>query len=124
MANMRGQDGFFTNAYLGLRTDRTALDEGLYHKEYDQLCGEFLEFQITSQAPRLIVVLGDRPNCLLHQVVRYNPTRVGCATSGQLGQLSTTVVQVSHPYSDLNKNESALMAEANILSEAWLKAAR
>lgn len=117
--NISGQLGFYTNAYLGLRNDRDALADPISLMEYDIFCKEFLEFQILTQAPRLIVVLGNRPTGLLHQVVQFPSVSIGELAQGKVLNLAPTVVTVSHPYSDLNKSDAAKIEEGNILARAW-----
>ena len=117
--NIAGQLGFYTNAYLGLRNDRSALANPISMTEYDTFCKEFLGFQIQTQAPRLIVVLGDRPAGLLHQVVQFSSVSIGEPVKGQFQNLTPTVVTVSHPYSDLNKSDAAKVKEGNVLARAW-----
>jgi len=118
-ANIAGQLGFYTNAYLGLRNDRDALADPISHREYDQFCKEFLEFQILTQAPKLIVVLGDRPTGLLHQVVQFPFKSINEIAQGKVQNLTTSVVTVSHPYSDLNKSDIEKQREGKILAHAW-----
>ena len=123
-ANIAGQLGFYTNAYLGLRSDRCALADPISSTEYDAYCKEFLGFQIQIQAPKLIVVLGDRPAGLLHQVVQFSFVSNGEAVKGQFQNLRPTVVTVSHPYSDLNKSDAAKVNEGKILGCAWALASK
>lgn len=123
-AHIAGQLGFYTNAYLGLRNDRNALADPISHKAYDNFCKEFLEFQILTQAPRLIVVLGDRPTSLLRQVVHFPAKAIGEIAQGKVQSLSTLVVTVSHPYSDLNKNDMEKQKEGSVLAHAWASASR
>jgi hypothetical protein len=119
-AKIPGEMGFFTNAYLGLRRDRDALAKSLVSSEFDSFCKEFLEFQISTQAPRLIVVLGDRPSNLLRKVLEYPVKPVGETAIGQMLDFAATVVTVTHPYSDINKDETAMNHEGFLLRRAWL----
>ena len=121
-ANIDGEIGFYTNAFLGLRNDRNALAHPINDKQYDQFCGEFLEFQILTQRPKLIVILGERPNTLFRQVVSCNFASVGTVAKASLGSLLTNVITVSHPYSDLNKSDNEKLSEGLILSRAWQSA--
>lgn len=123
-AKIPGELGFYTNAYLGLRNDRNALADPIAHREYDQFCKEFLEFQILTQAPQLIVVLGDRPAGLLHQVVKFPSMSLGEVAQGRVQSLFASVVTVSHPYSDLNKSSIEKQKEGNILAHAWASASK
>jgi hypothetical protein len=122
VAKIPGEIGFYTNAYLGLRSDRDALAEALVSSEYESFCKEFLEFQISTQAPRLIVVLGDRPSNLLHQILQYPIKTVGEIANGQMSGFVTTIMTATHPYSDLNKDDAAMNQEGLLLKQAWLSA--
>ncbi len=122
IAKIPGEIGFYTNAYLGLRSDRDALAKALVSSEYEFFCKEFLEFQISIQSPRLIVVLGDRPSNLLHQVLEYPITTSGEVVLGKMSNFVTTIVTVTHPYSDLNKDATAINKEGLLLQRAWLSA--
>lgn len=118
-AKIPGELGFYTNAYLGLRSDRDALSDALINFEYDMFCRDFLQFQIATQMPRLIVVLGSRPNSLLHQVLRYASKLDGESTRAEMPGFEVDVLTVSHPYSDLRKNESGVAHEGFLLQRAW-----
>lgn len=117
-AGISGQVGFYTNAYLGLRSDRDALADPIQHRRYDEVCADFLAFQIATQAPGLIVVLGDRPASLLRTVLNSALTLTGvCWTGVHEGRALRTLV-MSHPYSDLGKSDQAKQAEAELLRKA------
>lgn len=110
--------GFYTNAYLGLRSDRNALADPIQDKRYDEVCADYLAFQLSTQVPKLVVVLGDRPASLLQSVVGFGLARLGvCRTGNHEGRVIKTLV-VSHPYSDLGKTDQAKQAEADILRGA------
>jgi len=119
LAGVSGALGFFTNAYLGLRSDRDALAHPISNPRYRDLCAEFLDFQLQCQSPQLVVVLGDRPSELIEHVL-------GCV-SASLGQLICAsrsgnrigILKVSHPYSDLNKTAESIEGEAETLRAAW-----
>jgi len=122
LAEVPGQFGFYTNAYLGLRSDRVALDKGIRHKDYEQLCSEFLSFQISTQDPRLIVVLGDRPLSLLRQT--FPPINSSSSSSNDIYRIKCNaslipILQVSHPYSDLGKSPIGIQREADLIRHAW-----
>ena len=119
LADIPGQRCFFTNAYMGLRADRGALDHPIVMYQYDSFCAEFLEFQILTQQPRLIVVLGDRPLGLLRKVIPLAMRPIGRPIWSEVASHQVLVVTVSHPYSDLNKTESGKAAEGLILRSAW-----
>jgi len=58
---------FFTNAYLGLRTESpsTGRSPGAKVEVFKAMCRRFLHDQIQEQKPRLIVCLGHEPRLLL-----------------------------------------------------------
>lgn len=117
-AGIPGHLGFFTNAYLGLRSDRGALADPIQHRRYDDICAEFLTFQIEIQTPHLVVVLGDRPASLLRTVLGFALAPTGVCREGAVGGHPIRVVVVSHPYSDLGKDDEARRVEADILRRA------
>ena len=119
LAEIPGHRCFFTNAFMGLRADRGALDRPIVMDQYDTFCAEFLEFQILTQRPRLIVVLGDRPLGLLQKVISLATRPIGQPIWSEVASHRVLVVTVSHPYSDLNKTESGKAAEGMILRSAW-----
>src|SRR5260370_170904 len=58
--DIQGKLGFFTNAILGLRTKGSALKgvDWTRHRTFAHFCREFLEFQLETIRPRLLVILG------------------------------------------------------------------
>lgn len=53
-AEISGDVGFYTNAVLGLRTDKKALDylDWSYHPYFCQFCGDFLRLKLEAMRPR------------------------------------------------------------------------
>ena len=119
LAAIPGHLGFFTNAYLGLRNDRLALAQPMNHPQYSDVCAEYLAFQIRIQTPRLIVVLGARPACLLERTVSLPKLHKGRAERARFDQRLVTAMLVSHPYSDLRKSEAQRQLEGDLLKEVW-----
>lgn len=119
LAGIQGELGFFTNAFLGLRSDRSALASPVEDEEHKRMSAEFLDFQVSCQEPRLIVVLGKPPSLLLQRILPSS----GRSSSGlQLGShrgREIGVLAVSHPYSDIGKKPEAKQAEADRLRDAW-----
>jgi hypothetical protein len=54
-ADIAGDVGFYTNAVLGLRTEKKAIDylDWNRHPDFCQFCGDFLRFQLETMMPRL-----------------------------------------------------------------------
>lgn len=121
-AGLPGSLGFYTNAYLGLRSDRSALADPIDHPGYRALCAEYLAFQIRTQMPRLIVVFGDRATGLLSPLTGASVLRIGQADSARFEGKSVWVLAVSHPYSDLSKSADQRAEEGRRLAAAWLNA--
>jgi uracil-DNA glycosylase len=124
LAGIPGELGFFTNAYLGLRSDRNALEHPVSNPRYRDLCAEFLDFQLECQSPKLIVVLGDRPGGLLEHVLgnvsaSLNQLKYASRSGSHIG-----ILKVSHPYSDLNKTAESITREAETLRAAWQRIIR
>lgn len=117
-AGIPGQVGFYTNAYLGLRSDRNALADPIQHKRYDEVCADYLAFQLSTQAPKLVVVLGDRPASLLQAVIGFDLGRLVACRAGSYKGRAIRVLVTSHPYSDLGKTDQAKQVEADILRGA------
>ena len=119
-----GQLGFYTNAYLGLRNDRCALADGIQHKEYDEMCADFLSFQISVQEPKLIVVLGNRPCSLLQSALSIPQLQLKTLSALYRGASRLNILLVSHPYSDLGKSPDEIRDEGDLLRESWSDANR
>lgn len=119
LAGIPGWTGFYTNAYLGLRSDRNALAKPIDEQRYGDLCTDFLRYQISVQKPRLIIVLGERPAALLKKVVSYPEIKKGLIQYGIYNGNNICVLITSHPYSDLRKTQEAIESESNLMSEAW-----
>jgi hypothetical protein len=135
-AGIPGQLGFFTNAFLGLRTQNKALDaiDWTNHPEFGRFCREFLEFQIETVKPRLVVVLGpkakqavysDIPEPLIHGLAKWKSLELKSALEeevlrqGEWQGIKLTFLLTSHPYSDLGKNDAAKAADTARLARAW-----
>ena len=123
LAEISGVLGFYTNAYLGLRTDRDALDNPIECARFEEICAEYLDFQILCQEPRLIVVLGPRPSKLLDRLIPLKPSSVQLQF-GDGGGREVAVLVVSHPYSDLGKSPEELAEDADRLRCGWATATR
>jgi hypothetical protein len=114
-----GEIGFYTNAYLGLRGDRSALAHPIANPDYSSLCAEYLGTQVRYQSPRLIVVLGQRPFGLLAKLMNFPDGQSGLLRRGTFEGRDFGIIVVSHPYSDVGKTALARQAEGEILANAW-----
>ncbi len=121
-AGIPGWLGFYTNAYLGLRSDRPALADPMDHPGYSAACAEYLAFQIRTQRPKLIVVLGPKPAGLLGPLIGLPQLQIRLAQPGRFGEKSLWVLRVDHPFSDLGKSPAQREAEGALLAKAWSKA--
>ncbi len=83
------------------------------------MSAEFLDFQISTQEPRLIVVLGGRPSLLLQSVLLFFDSSSIGLHLGSHRNREIGVLTVSHPYSDIGKEPEAKQAEANLIRAAW-----
>lgn len=123
LANIPGQLGFFTNAYLGLRSDRAAIDDPIGNSAFSELCASFLKVQIRHQSPRLIVALGPRPAKLLDKALQLPERPVGATQQVNYGGVAITAVTVNHPYCDHFKRDTLhVQAEGHTLWRAWAAA--
>ncbi|MDR3525600.1 MAG: hypothetical protein P4L66_16030 [Acetobacteraceae bacterium] len=118
-AEIPGHLGFYTNAYLGLRSDRSALAHPMNNPSYNSLCAEYLAFQIRTLLPRLIVVLGSRPAGLLGDLLRLPKLHVGQEEQVSFEEKPLCILPTSHPYSDLGKLPDQRLAEGALLQKAW-----
>ena len=123
-AGIDGKIGFFTNAYLGLRTDKAALADSRLRKaseenSYRELCAEFQRFQVATQSPRLIVILGSRPASLFEYALSSMAIEKDTIQRHDFAGHSLTILLSTHPYSDMSKTDDAKTKEAAILSSAW-----
>lgn len=124
IAGIPGKLGFFTNAYLGLRSDRAAIDDPIEDPDFSELCANFLKVQISHQSPKLIVVLGPRPTMLFDKAFGLPERPVGTTQKVACGGLVVTVVTVKHPYCDQFKREPLhSQTEGRTLQSAWADAA-
>lgn len=99
-AGIPGEAGFFTNAYLGLRTDRSALAVQIKDSAYQEMCCGYLKLQIAHQKPKLIVVLGTSPAGLLSKALERKIELKKGITETQLHGENIGIFVTSHPYSD------------------------
>jgi hypothetical protein len=62
-AKISGDVGFYTNAVLGLRTEKKATDnlDWSRHPDFCHFCGDLLRLQLDAMRPRLLVILGQKP---------------------------------------------------------------
>ena len=120
-ADIPGRLGFYTNAYLGLRSDRSALAQPREHLGYGDLCAEFLAIQLRVQQPNLVVLFGERPAGLLSRVVGLASVPVGGVQHTRHENRPLLVLRVSHPYSDFAKTPARRGAESALLKDAWSK---
>src|SRR6267378_4243948 len=135
-AGIPGRLGFFTNAILGLRTENKALDamDWTNYPQFGRLCREFLEFQIETVKPRLVVVLGskaklavcsDLPHPIIPGLVQWQGRDLnsmlaeGTIQRGEWQGSKLTFLLTSHPYSDVGKNDDAKTADTARLACAW-----
>ncbi len=121
-AQIPGALGFYTNAYLGLRTDRDALAPAIDHPIYRQFCSEFLAIQIAYQAPRLIVTFGTRPADLLSAVLNTATLKPAVPQNVNHAGRNMIAFVANAPFSDLFKNVDARKAEGDSLAAAWAAA--
>jgi hypothetical protein len=119
-ARIPGELGFYTNAYLGLRNDRSALATALENKLFGKLCAEYLDVQIRTQMPRMIVTLGPRPAALINELLPVSNQQVGQLYRSSYSGQDIGVIVVSHPFSDFGKKGPVACAEeGKILARAW-----
>lgn len=136
-----GRLGFYTNAVLGLRNSGGANDDRPWNnsswwKVYDQFadsCRKFLEFQLETIKPRLVVILGPSPRfalCFpksivseleiwkskeLSQIVPEKRIQ-----SGVLQGRKITFLLARHPSWERANHRPELVAEdAQLLAKAW-----
>ena len=134
-AKIPGDGGFYTNAVLGLRTDKKAIDylDWSHHPEFCQFCGDFLRLQLEAMKPRLLVVLGQKPkdticSTLGAEIPDITPWRNRDLSSMEAAE-TIRVVQwcgmrlvlhvASHPYSDFAKDDAGKAEIATRLKRAW-----
>jgi hypothetical protein len=137
-AGIPGEIGFYTNAVLGLRTDKKAVDDLNWSQRPDfcQFCDEFLRFQLRTMKPRLIVALGPKAksrvcstlaavipegavwrNKDLRSMQAAETTQV-LALQGMKLVLHFT----SHPYSDFAQDGATWTEGVERLKAAWERA--
>lgn len=134
-AEIPGEVGFYTNAVLGLRTDKKAVDylDWSRHPEFCQFCGDFLRFQLEAMKPRLLVVLGQRPKDTVCSTLGAEIPDIAAWKSRDLSSMKAAetirVVQwrgmrlvlhvTSHPYSDFAQDGAGKAEIAERLKSAW-----
>jgi hypothetical protein len=134
-AEIPGEVGFYTNAVLGLRTDKKAVEylDWSRHPEFCQFCGDFLRLQLEAMKPRLLVVLGQRPkdticSTLGAEIPDITPWRNRDLSSMEAADTIRVVewrgmrlvMQVTtHPYSDFAKDDAGKAGIADRLKRAW-----
>ena len=137
-ADIAGDVGFYTNAVLGLRTEKKAIDylDWNRHPDFCQFCGDFLRFQLETMMPRLLVVLGQRPKDTVCSTLGAEIPDAAAWKNRELNSMAAEetirvvewrgkrlVVHVtSHPYSDCAKGEAAKAESASRLNRAWATA--
>ena len=121
-ADTPGEIGFYTNAYLGLRSDRSALAHPIDHTTFNAFCAEYLALQIRAQTPRLVVVFGPRPARLLCPLIGLSDLQTEHMQLGHFEESSIWALLVSHPYSDLSKSPAQRVADGLLLGKAWRQA--
>ena len=122
---------FFSNGLLGLR--RSGSNDGknpaIDNSVFVGMCREFLEFQIKTQEPRLIIVFDSLSPLVYGHVFEHasrdtSNSRISTGTIlGKIRVLATT----QHPRSDcgvINKSKSNYEDRCNTLRRAWLLASR
>jgi uracil-DNA glycosylase len=130
-----GDVGFYTNAVLGLRTDKKAIEnlDWSRHPEFCQFCGDFLRLQLEAMKPRLLVVLGQRPKDTICSTLGTEIPDIGSWKNRDLSSLTAAetirVVEwrgmrlvmhvTTHPYSDFAKDDAGKAEAANRLKKAW-----
>lgn len=121
LAGIPGHYGFYTNAYLGLRTDRTALDAPIEEVRYREMCAEFLDIQLRCQLPRLVVALGPPPVKLLRSVLGLPDGARGIVQHSVHEGRQIAVVTTTHPFCDHYREREPLrlQEEGDILARAW-----
>jgi uracil-DNA glycosylase len=73
-AGISGEQCFFTNAYLGLRTGKksTGRSPGASNEKFKAMCRDFFVYQIDIQRPRLIICLGHEPRRFVAPILLHN----------------------------------------------------
>jgi hypothetical protein len=134
-AEIPGEVGFYTNAVLGLRTDKKAIDylNWSRHPEFCQFCGDFLRVQLEVMKPRLLVVLGQRPKDTICSTLGAEIPDIASWRNRDLSSMEAVetirVVEwrgrklvlhvTTHPYSDFAKDDAGRVESADRLKRAW-----
>ncbi len=134
-AEISGDVGFYSNAVLGLRTEKKAIDylDWSHHPDFCQFCGDFLRLQLEAMRPRLLVVLGQKPKDTVCSTLGAEIPDIAALKNRDLSSMETAetirvvewrgmklVIHVtSHPYSDFAKDETGRAETASRLKRAW-----
>jgi hypothetical protein len=135
-AGIPGELGFYTNALLGLRTVNKALDvmDWTSSPDFLRFCREFLDFQIETVRPRLVVVLGPKaketvcsafPTSIIPTLARWKGRDLNMMSAddavqqGEWNGLKLTILLTSQPYSDLSKSDALKAEDGRRLAQAW-----
>jgi hypothetical protein len=133
-AEISGEVGFYTNAVLGLRTEKKAIDylDWSRHPDFCQFCGDFLRFQLEAMRPRLLVILGQKPKDTVCSTLGAEIPKIAAWKNRAVSSMAAAetiraewrgrplVVHVtSHPYSDFAKDEAERTETASRLKRAW-----
>jgi hypothetical protein len=124
-ANLPKHKAFFTNAIVGLRSERDskALDVSNWGGEpaFASFCREFLVYQIGALRPRLVVVLGPVARASVESLGAIRKT--AGLPAATFGCHATAIHFASHPYGDLGFTDSRRADEALTLRNAWDRSA-
>ena len=134
-AGIPGDVGFYTNAVLGLRTDKKAIDnlDWSRHPEFCQFCGDFLRLQLKAMKPRLLVILGQRPKDTICSTLGAEIPDIASWRNRDLSSMEAAetmrVVEwqgtrlvlhvATHPYSDFAKDGAGKAEIADRMKRAW-----
>lgn len=134
-AEISGDVGFYTNAVLGLRTEKKAIDylDWSRHPDFYQFCGDFLRLQLEAMKPRLLVVLGQKPKDTVCSTLgaeipdiaawkNRDPNSTEAAETIRALEwrgMKLVVHVTSHPYSDFAMDDAARAETASRLKRAW-----
>ena len=107
-AELPAKQAFFTNAIVGLRSAEgaKALDKRAWQAAaaFEAFCREFLDYQIKTLQPRLIVTLGPHARSALNSLE-------------EIGNIA--LLESPHPYGDFNFSEAKKQQIADKLRTAW-----
>lgn len=123
-ADLPQSNTFFTNAVMGLRTDGPALGKRDWANKplFGRFCEEFLEFQIQTLKPRLVVVLGPVARSTLEYLTGAKTSTTEMYPVMKIAGHTATFHYDTHPYGDFNFNEQRKANDAIRLRNAWIAA--